>query len=138
MNLEDRLVELATTLLERSRKNEVKWEKAEREGGYPYNRVAFPTSEFQIWYMPSPTEPDSIGASIDKRGGIEVVRLDATAEDGSPHWQLLSDLYEESNRCILGWDKVLSEIEEELKKDVVGQHPNPPTTLPPIARATRS
>jgi hypothetical protein len=127
MNLEAKLLELATRLLARSRKNEVKWDRMriEGEGGDTLiNRVVFPTSEFQIWYVSRRTEEDVIFASIDKRGGGEIVRVAAFADSDSPNWKLLSELYEESNRCIIGWDKVLNEIDEELKKEIVGQPSN--------------
>lgn len=119
---DSKLKDILEALLNRSRRNQVNWQPREK-GTYS---VRFPDSELILRYRSPPTEPDYLEVLVvTMRGSVA-----AEQGIGETHslWPLVQEVYAEAERCVTGWDKVLSGIETALRAEgTVG--------LPPSAAA---
>ncbi len=116
MNLE-RLKRLLERLLEKSRKNEVRW-NANIDGSFS---VLFPSKgSILINAGASNLSPEWASAYLVTSMNRQVLGL--TAEHTDPDYPLLISLYEDAQRSFEDWDSSFAEIEEMLADDgVVGE-----------------
>src|SRR5208282_5360441 len=92
------------------------WQEKVIRGGEISHFVQFPNAEFRLEYYQSNTEADTIVATLRRSDGVEVARIHAAQDGPEKDWATFYDLYNESNRYITGWDKVIAEIDAELKQ----------------------
>lgn len=115
----EKLREIATRLLDKSRAGEVHWLEN------PDYHVDFPHSSVVIGWVPSVVDEDSLCLVV-RDGRRRLGTLEAAPD--SDDWFVLRDLYAEAERCVTGWDSVLGEIESKLHaKGVVGSPPSQQT-----------
>lgn len=104
------LVEIARKLLEKSRAGKVLWRKTPGDNNSYF--VAFPGSQLVVSFVCPTAEPDFVRLCVVGSDKQWLGFLDA--EEDSPHWSLFRGIYEEAERRVTGWDKVLHEIELQL------------------------
>lgn len=109
---EQKYVDIAKGLLEKTKMNQVPWKKQ--------SRVAFdvklPQSEISIVYGNPPTEPDFIRLLLIGQNGYAVGEW--LVQEGEDNWPLAWELYCEASRYVTGWDKVLQDVEQFLASEV--------------------
>src|SRR5690349_18295456 len=125
------LREIAEQLLAKSQANEVVWKRedvawdpdADPLGGseMPFRPVnapsrlrktheyvlQLPESQVRLHYVQPTTSPDYVLMRVCRKDGVPVGCL--RAEDGEPDWELLSALYAEADRSVVGWGNVLAD-----------------------------
>jgi hypothetical protein len=107
----------AKKLLEKTRADQVKWEKDSGQRFGASFVMAFPKSSIRLTFISPTAEPDTITLYFFDENGSSVGSW--SVEEGSePDWQLLNDLLAEANRSATGWDKVLEDVERALDADV--------------------
>jgi hypothetical protein len=74
-----------------------------------------PASQVRLRYVTPPTAPDYVLMRVCRKDGIEVGSL--RADDGDPDWDLLSALYSEADRYVIGWGNVLSDLSRAVTED---------------------
>jgi hypothetical protein len=117
---QDKIREIVKRLLEKSRSNQVNWQ---REPSRKMNDgttieelvVRFPESSIAVRYWSPPTEPDYISIHVLNKGGVKVETI--YYGDNDEDWPLASDLFREAERFVLGWDKVLTDIESAIGRE---------------------
>jgi len=138
MIADEKIISIAKRLLEKSRSNEVNWQQAYLVGGLPTFRVTrhpdgfyvgFAESKVGIRRLSPQTEPDFIEISIYRSDNTLVKSL--WVQEDCPHWPIASGLYDEAERFVTGWDKVLSDLEDSLRREgKIGLQPSASTTSP--------
>jgi hypothetical protein len=119
----DKLLKLADSLLERSRRDEVRW-IAEPEQKTPaqrtsWRRVLFPKYVLRVGKICPAAGDDYYELrveSVDNGHLISSVRSDDYIQDPLAHTQF-SDLFDEADRCVTGWDRVYAELEAAVKRE---------------------
>ena len=113
-----KLLNIVEKLLVKAKADEVRWQ---RDGPnfdeFKVFAVQFKGSTLSIQYLCPPTELDEIEIRIENNEAATIARVSVKEDDGDPRWRLFLDLYREAERKVLGSDRVLSEIEEELQKE---------------------
>ena len=106
---QEKVRQIIQRLLERSRLNEVAWQGT--RNGYV---VRFPRSWLGVDYGSPDTEPDFVSIEIGRsdRESIGYWRFSEN-EDG---WNEARELYWEAERAVVGWDRVLSDVEAALNE----------------------
>ena len=128
MSVEEKYREIVKRLLAKTRDREVQWkdDSAGRSHGGVKGafRVFFPQSSIFLVYVSPTAAPDFIRLDFTNSKG-EVVDSWAV-EDEESDWQLLKDLYVQVRHQALGFEDVLSDIEQAIsKKGVIGlQNPS--------------
>lgn len=111
---QEKLRDIATKLLEKSRAAKVNWLAD------PDFHVDFPSSRVVIRWVASVTDEDSLEFSVQDNRGRPLGVLEAY--DGSDQWPLLKDLQMAAEKCVTGWDRVLVEIESNLDTEgIIGE-----------------
>ncbi|UUO07057.1 hypothetical protein M4951_01795 [Blastopirellula sp. J2-11] len=139
MKLDEKFRQQLQTLLEKTKRNAVKWNKIyvedeETWGGYRALEFAAEVSfgdstSIRIVRDERHGQPDVLFAEL-RRNEQPVFRV--SAEDGTTDeaeqqdWKLLQQVYEEVLRVVTQWDKAIDVIDKALSSDsVVGLDPEP-------------
>jgi hypothetical protein len=125
MITDKKLMEIIEKLLAKAKSDQVHWQgEASKYVGHQEADqlrfvVHFKESKLYIQYSSPPTEPDEIEIGIENNDGDTLKTISAYEDDENENerWRLFLDLYQEAERSVLGSDRVLSEIEQELQKD---------------------
>lgn len=122
----DKLIAVLASLLERSKRDEVFWARAEQSGfGGGGVIVRFPKSAIELEYHGSTHEPDTINVYVRNENGDPVTTLDA--KENGPNWVLVKSLWDEALRITTGWDRTLHDIERAIQSQtIVGEQPPSP------------
>jgi len=102
-------------LLERTRAQQVNWRPDEdqaEDGEVTGFYVLFPKSSITVSFNSPVAEPDTIDIAFRNDSDYIVKRW--VVEEGDPDWSLVRSLYDEAGSCVLGWDGVLSDIENAI------------------------
>jgi hypothetical protein len=123
-----RYFSIAASLLTKTREGKIKWvldpgsqgskqDRWQPDNYRPRNNYFFqlPNSKVELRFESPSTEVDRIILAFRNPTGLEVGRW--TAEEGLDEWTLASELYEEVDRQVSGWDKVLKDVETFLAND---------------------
>jgi hypothetical protein len=119
---DDKLIQLLSQLLVRSRKDEVHWGVDPLPPKFPGSSMSFRvdvgTSAISIHFVRPPSDADFFLVRISNTAGFVVatkrVPVDAEGENEKMWLTLLQELYCEAERLATGWDKVLSELEQAV------------------------
>jgi hypothetical protein len=83
-----------------------------------------------VRYWSPPTEPDYISLNVRNKGGVKVETINYNDDDED--WPLVSDLFREAQRFVLGTDKILTDIERAIEREgPIGLPPERTSTDPP-------
>jgi hypothetical protein len=134
----DKFLEIARGLLEKTKQEKAKWtaklpleqlaatstamiklpSTARKDIGPPQFGeyvLKLPNSMLELEFVSPSTEPDRIILRFRNSTGLEVGRWEV--EEESPDWSLAAELYDQVERCVTGWDKVLQDVEVFLAGD---------------------
>jgi hypothetical protein len=122
MITEKKLVDIVEKLLAKAKADQVHWQRESFRGIDEDDElhafsVQFKESKLYIQYDSPPTEPDEIEIGIENNNGDTLKRVAVQEDEKDTEWRLFLGLYQEAERSVLGSDRVLSEIEEELQKE---------------------
>jgi hypothetical protein len=119
---ESKLIDIATKLLEKSKRGEVHWNPRTGSPTSDDFVVWFPTSCIHLKMIRPESEPEYLRFEILNDAGQTVGGL--TIQAGEPNWSLFQDLFSAADRYVTKWDQVLDEIESEMTREgTVGQTP---------------
>jgi hypothetical protein len=112
----DTLRKIAEGLLAKSRANEVVWRSAPFSDPQkpslsvfrPEYILALPGSQVRLNYYSNSTLPDSAVMRVSNTKGEEVGRW--TIGEGEEDWEVLSNLYGEADRSVVGWGTIVDDI----------------------------
>jgi hypothetical protein len=125
----DKLIAVLAALLERSKRDEVRWARAGDSGfGGGGAFVQFPKSAIELEYHSSTHAPDLIRVYVRDENGALVTTLDT--EEHRENWDLILGLWNEALRITTGWDRTLQDIERAINSQkIVGEQPPTPRRL---------
>jgi hypothetical protein len=101
-------VEIAKGLLEKTKQGKVEWRNFSSQPNA--FRLQSPQLSFFLNHVSPATEVDYVELQLMGPKGESVGSWKVL--EGDPDWGLASELYSEVSRNVLGWDKVLSEVEK--------------------------
>ena len=114
------VIEIVRGLLEKTTANQVNWHVGEiyddPSDVYLESNsffVQLPESRVTVTFEAQYGVPDQIVIEFKNKENLSVKRL--RVDWNSPDWELARDLYHAIGRALLGWDKVLDEIEDAVR-----------------------
>ena len=113
----EKLMDIVAKLLEKAKADEVRWQQEHDDEELTTFSVQFKKSRLYVQFSSPATEPDEIEIGIENSEGKPIKRVAVEEDEDNSTWRLFFDLYQEAERSVLGSDRVLSEIEEELQKE---------------------
>ena len=113
MSKQDQLRRLAQRLLNKTRAREVNWIQSDANSPDNTLELILNGSSVQVLFRSPSVEPDEVELRVNgyTANGSKVAIESFTALEGDDDWALLHDLYTESTKVVLGWDRVMNELE---------------------------
>jgi hypothetical protein len=113
----DRFRGILRRLLERSRKDQVRWHRKPDDEGRTFE-VWFPDQGMTIavTFVSPPTAPDWTCAEQIVNNET-VATIDAEEGDNSEDFGLLSEIWHDAHRRVHGWDQALDKLENALQSE---------------------
>jgi hypothetical protein len=110
---EEKFRRIASRLLTKTQSSEVLWKHDDSDDWVFV--LDLPKSRVRLSLESPRAEPDRIVMSIMEDADLSVA--DWKVEEGDPDWGLVRALYDSVSRAVLGWDKVLADVEEAVEKE---------------------
>jgi hypothetical protein len=106
---------IARGLLAKTQAGQAAWKQVVDE---PHEFVlALPQSRIYVHFISPVAEVDRIELQLSRKDGVPAGTW--IVEEGDEAWGLASELYATVERSVIGWDKVLEDVEQFLKSDRV-------------------
>jgi hypothetical protein len=106
---------IAHQLQEKTRANQAEWKIARDDlAEEEVLQLGFPRSMVRLFLRSPNTEPDYAVLQLCNAKGERVAEL--RAEEGDSNWDFLRSLYEEAHRYATGWDEVLTDVQQAIRK----------------------
>ena len=130
MMIHDKFLSLMKQLLQKSQYDQVVWKQCKssdisgRYTGQKVERISYcvaisSTISIRIEFLSPESSFDAVRAMI---YDSEAIVYDRLSEESDDDYQLLTSLYIDAQRCVVGWDKSFAIIEDKLtSEEIVGQ-----------------
>ncbi|MBI1901606.1 MAG: hypothetical protein HYS13_10930 [Planctomycetia bacterium] len=122
---QEMLRDIATKLLEKSRKGEVRWQHR------PNDRflVKFPKSAIDVQFVSPTADPDYVEITVKNDEGHRVGWW--VVNDEEEDWPLAFGLFQEAHRYVSKWDVALTDLEKAVEAEgPIGVAQPPPVRIP--------
>ncbi len=111
----DKYREIARGLLAKTQAGQANWKQVVAD---PHDfLLTLPQSKVDVRYLSPATEVDRVRLQLCRTDGVSVGTWEV--EEGDEDWDLARELYHTVERSVVGWDKVLEDVEQFLKSETV-------------------